>query len=78
MRRKIERYKPKYVCFTSMNAYKAFSGHKAESFGLQSQPIGESKVFVTPSPSARVASTREFNGKIRLQWFKKLAEFIKN
>jgi TDG/mug DNA glycosylase family protein len=73
VRRKIERYKPKFVCFTSMNAYKAFSGHKAESFGSQLQLIRASEVFVTPSPSARVASTREFNGKTRLQWYKELA-----
>lgn len=76
LRRKIERYKPKYVCFTSMNAYKAFSGHKAGLFGLQPQPIGASKVFITPSPSARVASTREFNGKKRLEWYQELAQQI--
>ena len=36
---KIRDYSPRIVCFTSKNAYKAFSGHKARSFGQQPEKI---------------------------------------
>ena len=75
---KIKAYSPYVICFTSKNAYKAFSNHEAKSFGQQSEKIGSSKIFVTPSPSGRVPSKKMFNGKTRSQWYKELASFVNN
>jgi len=76
---KIRKFNPRVVCFTSKNAYKAFFGCKAKSYGLQ-PPIGglSSNMFIVPSPSPQVMPDRCLNGKTRLQWFKELAEFIDN
>jgi len=76
---KIRKFRPRVVCFTSKNSYRAFFGYKAKSYGLQ-QPIRglSSNVFVVPSPSPQVMPDRCLNGKTRLQWFKDLTEFVKN
>jgi len=75
---KIQKFHPRVVCFTSKNSFRAFAGHKADSYGLQ-PPIRcvSPYVFVVPSPSPRVSSDRRLNGKTRTQWFKELAEFVK-
>jgi TDG/mug DNA glycosylase family protein len=76
---KIRKFRPRVVCFTSKNSYRAFFGYEAKSYGLQ-PPIGglPSNVFIVPSPSPQVMPDRCFDGKIRLQWFKELAEFVKS
>jgi TDG/mug DNA glycosylase family protein len=72
LQQKIEQFAPNIVCFTSKNAFHAFFGYRAGSFGLQVESIGGSRVFVTPSPSPRVPASRTFNGKTRCAWFREL------
>jgi TDG/mug DNA glycosylase family protein len=69
---KIKRYAPRLVCFTSKNAYRAFFRRPAPTFGLQADTIGDSRIFVTPSPSPRVPANRIMGGKTRLQWYREL------
>jgi TDG/mug DNA glycosylase family protein len=72
LRQKLQQYAPKLVCFTSKNAFHAYFGYRAQSFGLQAESLGSSRVFITPSPSPRVPASRTFNGMTRLTWFRKL------
>lgn len=55
LRRKLARYKPRIVAFTSKNAARAGLGTKAALFeyGEQSTLIEHSRVFVLPSPSGQ-------------------------
>jgi TDG/mug DNA glycosylase family protein len=49
---KIEHYAPHLLAFTSKNAARALLGH-AVDYGLQSDVIGNTKLFVLPSPSGQ-------------------------
>ena len=49
---KIERYAPCLLAFTSKNGARAALGH-AVGYGLQPNPIGDTKIFVLPSPSGQ-------------------------
>jgi TDG/mug DNA glycosylase family protein len=51
LRRKIERYQPRYFCFTSKRAAQEFFGVNAMSYGLQAERIGLTQLFVATSPS---------------------------
>jgi TDG/mug DNA glycosylase family protein len=75
--RKITRFAPNIVCFNGMEAYKAFKGRRAASFGLTGDKLGTSLVFVVPSTSGRVLESREFDGYTRPEWFQILADSIK-
>ena len=68
----ILQYAPKIVCFTSKNAFHAYFGYRAQFFGLQTETIGCSQVFITPSPSPRVPTSWTFNGKTRCTWYREL------
>jgi TDG/mug DNA glycosylase family protein len=72
LRQKIQQYAPKIVCFTSKNAFHTYFGYRAQSFGLQAETLGRSRIFVTPSPSPRVPASRTFNGKTCCAWFREL------
>ena len=76
LQQNIQRYAPNIVCFTSKNAFHAYFGYRAHSFGLQTEMIWRSQVFITPSPSPRVPLSRTFNGKTRLEWFRTLHALI--
>ena len=52
---KLRKAEPRVVCFNGMNAYTAFRGRRALSFGLTKDRIGASRVFVVPSTSGRVS-----------------------
>jgi TDG/mug DNA glycosylase family protein len=52
LRRKIERYRPQAVAFTSKNAAKAFLG-RAVDYGWQAETVGSTRIFVLPSPSGQ-------------------------
>ena len=52
LRAKIERFAPRLLAFTSKNAARAGLGH-AVAYGLQSERIGATRVFVLPSPSGQ-------------------------
>lgn len=47
--------RPAAVCFVGDTAYRAFSGHARERWGMQTQPWEGIAVFVVPSTSGRVA-----------------------
>ncbi len=49
---KIERYQPRLLAFTSKNAARAALGH-AVDYGLQTERIGITQLFVLPSPSGQ-------------------------
>ena len=49
---KIERYQPRLLAFTSKNAARAMLGH-AVHYGLQNEIIGNTRLFVLPSPSGQ-------------------------
>lgn len=52
LRAKVQRYAPKVIAFTSKNAARAALG-RAVSYGLQEESIGDTRVFVLPSPSGQ-------------------------
>jgi TDG/mug DNA glycosylase family protein len=49
-RLKIENYKPALICFNGKNAAQEFLGHTV-SYGIQSERINETRIFVAPSTS---------------------------
>ena len=49
---KIERHQPRLLAFTSKNAARTALGH-AVDYGLQHESIGNTRLFVLPSPSGR-------------------------
>lgn len=55
LKRKIEKYRPKIVCFVGKGVYQAYSGRKKVNWGLQEVPViaGVSE-FVAPSSSGLV------------------------
>ncbi len=52
LRRKISRYRPRLLAFTSKNAARAALGHVV-SYGLQDETLEGSSLFVLPSPSGQ-------------------------
>jgi len=71
---KLERYRPKWVCFNGKKAFESFSNSKAE-YGEQNN-FEEVRVFVVPSTSGRVSSRRILEGKTRSEWFAELYKRI--
>jgi TDG/mug DNA glycosylase family protein len=52
LRRKISRYRPDVVAFTSKNAARAFLGRDVD-YGWQREQVGTTRLFVLPSPSGQ-------------------------
>lgn len=50
---KIERHQPRLLAFTSKNAARAVLGGAVVHYGLQSEVIGSTQLFVLPSPSGQ-------------------------
>jgi len=50
LRNKMLRYKPKILCFNGKRAAQEFFSHKVD-YGLQTETIGATKLFVAPSTS---------------------------
>jgi len=50
LRKKILKYRPRVVAFTSKRAAEEFLGHTVE-YGLRRDKIGDTALFVLPSPS---------------------------
>lgn len=48
---KVRRFKPQYVAVLGIEAYRKGFGHPDAVLGLQSEPIGNSIVWVLPNPS---------------------------
>lgn len=62
LKRKIERFAPKLICFHGLMAYKAYLQHgegvkEKPGLGLQERLIGTSAVFVVPNPVRPTPST---------------------
>jgi TDG/mug DNA glycosylase family protein len=51
--RKVTTYAPRYVAFLGKAAYVALSGQRHVEWGLQSSPLGTSRVWLLPNPSGR-------------------------
>ena len=74
LRRKIERFAPGAVAFTSKNAAKAYLGREVD-YGWQPQTVGNTRLFVLPSPSGQ--ATRYWDERpwrTLAQWAKKGSE----
>lgn len=59
---KIERYQPAIICFNGRATYERYFGRAPRGWGVQSDRIGTSRVFVVPSTSGRanaVSTVRE-------------------
>ncbi len=52
LRRKVRRFRPRLLAFTSKNAARAALGH-AVDYGLQEETFGVTRLFVLPSPSGQ-------------------------
>ena len=73
LRRKLERYRPRVVCFNGKRIYEVFSG-KPCAFGVQPGRVGGATVFVMPSTSARTASYQRAD---KLRFFIELGEVVR-
>jgi double-stranded uracil-DNA glycosylase len=55
LRKKIEKYKPKYVCFVGKGVYQEYSGKKDVPWGVQDGSVVDGTIdFVAPSSSGLV------------------------
>ncbi|WP_223700473.1 G/U mismatch-specific DNA glycosylase [Sutcliffiella deserti] len=55
LKKKIEMYQPKIVCFVGKGVYQEYSGHKKVQWGVQDQPVVSNVIdFVAPSSSGLV------------------------
>ena len=70
LREKLLRFAPRVVCFNGKRIWEIFSGHKS-ALGVQEERIGESRVFVMPSTSARTASYQRAD---KLPFFRELRD----
>lgn len=51
LRRRVTRYRPRVVAFLGIGAYRSAFARPKATFGLQPERIGESALWVLPSPS---------------------------
>ncbi len=70
--KKIQKYKPKVVCFNGKKAAKVYFNEKDVKYGFQKKQIGCTRFFVAPSTSN--TANRWWDPK----WWQKLSDFIKN
>lgn len=74
LRRKLERYAPRVVCFNGKVIYDVYAGHGAK-FGRQTERIGEALVYVMPSTSARTAA---YHRADKLRFFEELRQLVRS
>eukprot|EP01089_Gocevia_fonbrunei_P004778 TRINITY_DN14836_c0_g1_i2.p1 TRINITY_DN14836_c0_g1~~TRINITY_DN14836_c0_g1_i2.p1 ORF type:complete len:216 (-),score=48.56 TRINITY_DN14836_c0_g1_i2:6-653(-) len=75
LKTKIEKYKPRYVCFNGKGIYEKIMKRKC-TFGLQDIPISPGiGTFVVPSPSARA---RSYSYDDKLKYFTDVQKMIKH
>ena len=67
---KILNLRPGVICFNGKKAAQVFYAKHDLTYGLQPEPIGESKVFIAPSTSA--AATRYWE----IDYWKQLADWV--
>lgn len=63
-------YQPQVLAFTSKRAGKEYLQQKTITYGLQTQTIGKTQLFVLPSPSGAA------RGYWDIDWWKKLSQFV--
>ena len=67
---KILEYKPKIVCFNGKNAAKAYLYKKKVDYGIQSEIIDGSKIFIAPSTSGAASGFWDINKwKLLLKYY---------
>lgn len=71
LRDKIESHSPRIVCFNGKRAAKEFLGVRTVSYGLLSQTIGDTRLFVAPSTSGAARRWWDLN-----RW-RELAELVR-
>jgi len=71
LRRKLRRYRPEVVAFTSKNAARTVLGRDV-AYGWQPECIGLTRLFVLPSPSGQ--ATRFWDGR----WWRELARALRD
>ncbi len=57
LRQKIESLKPKVLCFNGKRGAQAYYGKKTVEFGLQSDKIGTTLIYIAPSTSGAANKT---------------------
>ncbi len=57
LRAKVMLYQPRYLCFNGKRAAQEFFGRKDVDYGVQSERIGKTVLFVAPSTSGAANST---------------------
>jgi TDG/mug DNA glycosylase family protein len=73
LERKLQRYRPRVVCFNGKRIYEVFSG-KPCSFGRQPERVAGAIVYVMPSTSARTASYQRAD---KLRFFVELRKLVR-
>ena len=75
LKRKIEQYQPKVVCFVGKGVYQQYSGRKVAPWGKQNETVVPGVIdFVAPSSSGLVR--RKLDEIVEI--YKKLAELVSN
>ncbi len=73
LERKLLQYSPVVVCFNGKGVYGWYRGQRHVGLGAQDDTIGDSRVFIVPSTSAR-------NGRVsraeKAEMFRALAHFV--
>ena len=72
LRTKLETYQPRFACFNGKRIYDVFSEQKA-ALGVQTARIGDTRLYVMPSTSARGATYQRAD---KVKFFRELAELI--
>ena len=58
---KILEYQPQIVCFNGKNPAKVYLNKKKVDYGIQSETIGEAKLFIAPSTSGAASGFWDIN-----------------
>lgn len=58
LRKKVRRYKPRYLAVVGIGAYRTAFGKPKAKLGLQEETIGETKIWVLPNPSGLNANCK--------------------
>jgi len=69
-KKKIQRRRPRAVCFNGKTAAKRYLGKKGVEYGFQQEKIGNTLLFVAPSTSP--SAKRWWD----IRWWKELSEFL--
>jgi TDG/mug DNA glycosylase family protein len=72
LREKLLDYRPRIACFNGKRIYEVFAGHPC-TLGLQEERLGETRLFVTPSSSARAAAYQRAD---KLVFMRELARLV--